>query len=164
MAKNRNYKKERAQRDTNFTFIIGYVGRVDDMRYTPSGTAVLSMSVANNQDKTDKDGNLSDERTLWYRVTFWGSRAENLNEKRTLHKLKMVAVRGLVVPRAYEDKNGDLQVSNDFEGFPDVDFLMWKNDDEIEDDFEDYVEGAAKSKRSNGRRKSEAENINDMPF
>ncbi|MFI3180021.1 MAG: single-stranded DNA-binding protein, partial [Methylococcales bacterium] len=46
------------------------IGRDAEVRYLPSGQAVLNVSVANNVGFGDK------QQTVWLRVVLWGKRAE----------------------------------------------------------------------------------------
>lgn len=59
--------------------IIGNVGRDPEMRYTPSGQAVTSFSVATNRQYKDRDGNTV-KKANWFRVTTWGKTAEVCNQ------------------------------------------------------------------------------------
>lgn len=54
--------------------IAGNLGRDPEMRYMPDGTAVTSFSIAVN------DGWGENKRTLWFRVSIWGKRAETANQ------------------------------------------------------------------------------------
>lgn len=54
--------------------IAGNLGRDPEMRYMPDGTAVTSFSIAVN------DGWGDNKRTLWFRVSIWGKRAETANQ------------------------------------------------------------------------------------
>ena len=56
------------------TIIIGNVGKDAEMRFTPSGTAVTSFSVAVNV------GYGENKATAWYRVSAWGKTAEACNQ------------------------------------------------------------------------------------
>lgn len=58
--------------------IVGNVGRDPEMRYTPSGQAVTSFSVATNRQYTTGNGEQVKE-TLWFRVSTWGKQAEACN-------------------------------------------------------------------------------------
>jgi single-strand DNA-binding protein len=58
--------------------IVGNVGRDPDMRYTPSGQAVTSFSVATNRQYTNNNGEQIKE-TIWFRVSAWGKQAETCN-------------------------------------------------------------------------------------
>jgi single-strand DNA-binding protein len=53
--------------------IVGNVGRDPEMRYTPSGQAVTSFSVATSRNYTNASGQRVDE-TIWFRVSAWGGR------------------------------------------------------------------------------------------
>ena len=59
--------------------IVGNVGKDPEMRYTPSGQAVTSFSVATNRQYTSGNGEQVKE-TVWFRVTTWGKLAEVCNE------------------------------------------------------------------------------------
>lgn len=55
--------------------IIGNVGRDPEMRYLPSGDAVVNLSVATTERWKDKQGN-PQEKTQWHRVKAFGKLAE----------------------------------------------------------------------------------------
>ena len=55
--------------------IVGNVGKDPEMRYTPSGQAVTSFSVATNKQYTNGQGETVKE-TIWFRVSAWGKQAE----------------------------------------------------------------------------------------
>jgi len=59
--------------------IVGNVGRDPEMRYTPSGQAVTSFSVATNRQYTTGNGEQVKE-TIWFRVSTWGKQAEVCNQ------------------------------------------------------------------------------------
>ena len=55
--------------------IIGNLGRDPEMRYTPDGTPVTTLSVATSRKWTNADGSPGEE-TIWFRVTAWRRLAE----------------------------------------------------------------------------------------
>ncbi len=55
--------------------IVGNVGKDPEMRYTPSGQAVTSYSVATSRQYKNSAGAMVKE-TIWFRVSSWGKRAE----------------------------------------------------------------------------------------
>lgn len=59
--------------------IVGNVGKDPEMRYTPSGQAVTSFSVATNRQYTTGNGEQVKE-TVWFRVSTWGKQAEACNQ------------------------------------------------------------------------------------
>lgn len=75
--------------------LVGHLGRDPEMRYTSSGAAVTSFSIATNQRWTGKDGQLQ-ERTTWWRITAWRRLAETCNEY--LNKGRLVLVEGRMNP------------------------------------------------------------------
>ena len=84
--------------------IIGNLGKDPEMRYTPDGKAITTLSVA-----TSRKVNGADE-TTWFRVSVWGNQAETCNQY--LHKGSKVLVEGALKadaqgnPRTYERKDG----------------------------------------------------------
>lgn len=90
--------------------IAGNVGKEPEMRYTPSGQAVTSFSVATNRQYNTKDGEQVKE-TTWFRVTTWGKQAEVCHQY--VKKGMKVLVEGTLTadkatggPRVYQKKDG----------------------------------------------------------
>jgi single-strand DNA-binding protein len=54
--------------------IVGNVGRDPEMRYTPSGQAVTSFSVATSREYTQNNAKVKE--TIWFKITAWGKQAE----------------------------------------------------------------------------------------
>jgi len=75
--------------------VVGYLGKDPEMRYTPNGSAVTSLSVATNRTYTDGAGQKVKE-TTWFRVSVWGKQAESVNN--FLKKGSMVLVEGELRP------------------------------------------------------------------
>jgi single-strand DNA-binding protein len=75
--------------------IVGNVGNDPEMRYTPSGQAVTSFSVATNRQHTTGNGEQVKE-TVWFRVTTWGKQAEVCNQY--VKKGMKVLVEGRLTP------------------------------------------------------------------
>lgn len=85
--------------------IVGNVGRDPEMRYTPSGTAVTSFSVAVNSTRGDE------KLTKWFRVTAWGKQAE------TCHQYVTKGMSVLVTGELQADKDtGNPKIWTDKEG------------------------------------------------
>jgi single-strand DNA-binding protein len=74
---------------------VGNVGKDPEMRYTPSGQAVTSFSVATNRQYTTGNGEQVKE-TIWFRVTTWGKQAEVCNQY--VKKGMKVLVEGRLTP------------------------------------------------------------------
>jgi single-strand DNA-binding protein len=75
--------------------IVGNVGKDTEMRYTPSGQAVASFSVATNRSYTTGGGETVKE-TIWFRITAWGKQAEVCNQY--VKKGMKVLVEGTLSP------------------------------------------------------------------
>jgi single-strand DNA-binding protein len=75
--------------------IVGNVGKDPEMRYTPSGQAVTSFSVASNRQYTASNGEQVKE-TIWFRVSAWGKQAEVCNQY--LRKGSKVLIEGRLTP------------------------------------------------------------------
>ena len=75
--------------------IVGNVGKDPEMRYTPSGQAVTSFSVATNRKYTGANGEKVKE-TIWFRISTWGKTAENCNQY--VKKGSKVLVEGRLTP------------------------------------------------------------------
>ncbi len=78
--------------------LVGNLGKDPEMRYTPSGQAVTSFSVASNRKYTSSNGEQVNE-TIWFRVSAWGKQAEICNQY--LKKGSKVLIEGRLTP----DKN-----------------------------------------------------------
>lgn len=75
--------------------IVGYLGNDPVMRFTPSGQAVTTFSVAASRSYTSNAGQKVDE-TTWFRVSVWGAQAESCNQY--LKKGRPVLVVGRLRP------------------------------------------------------------------
>ena len=89
--------------------LAGNLGRDPEMRYTPTGQAVTSFSVATNRQWTNNTGETVKE-TVWFRVSAWGKLAETCNQY--LKKGSKLLVEGRLIPdekgspRVFQRKDG----------------------------------------------------------
>jgi single-strand DNA-binding protein len=95
--------------------IVGNVGRDPEMRYTPSGQAVTSFSVATNRQYTNNNAETVKE-TIWFRVSAWGKQGETCNQY--LKKGSKVLVEGRLTadpstggPRIWNGQDGSPRAS-----------------------------------------------------
>jgi single-strand DNA-binding protein len=95
---------------------IGNLGRDPEMRYTPTGQAVTSFSVAVNDSYTSNTGERV-PRTIWFRVSAWGKQAEVANQY--LKKGAKVLVEGRLVVDA---NTGGPRIWNRQDGTPGASF------------------------------------------
>ncbi|MCE7988343.1 MAG: single-stranded DNA-binding protein [Caldilinea sp. CFX5] len=89
--------------------LIGNLGNDPEMRYTPSGVAVASFSLAVNRSWTGQDGQRQD-KTTWFRVSVWNKQAETVTQY--LSKGRQVMVIGEVEEaRVFTDRDGNPRAS-----------------------------------------------------
>jgi single-strand DNA-binding protein len=87
----------------NKVMLIGHLGKDPELRYTPGGAAVATVSLATNEPYKDKEGNWQ-ERPEWHRLVIWNKQAENAAEY--LKKGSQVFVEGRLQTRSWQDKDG----------------------------------------------------------
>jgi single-strand DNA-binding protein len=83
----------------NKVMLIGHLGKDPELKYTPGGAAVATVSLATNEPFKDKDGNWQ-ERPEWHRLVIWNKQAENAAEY--LKKGSQVFVEGRLQTRNWE--------------------------------------------------------------
>jgi single-strand DNA-binding protein len=86
----------------NRVMLIGNLGKDPELRYTTSGVAVATFSLATNESWKDQDGNVQ-ERTEWHNIVAWKKLAEICGE--WLKKGKKIYIEGRIQTRSYDDKN-----------------------------------------------------------
>ncbi|MCX7545167.1 single-stranded DNA-binding protein [Marinicella gelatinilytica] len=90
-------------RGINKVILVGNLGQDPEVRYTPAGAAVTTISVATTEAWNDKDGN-KQERTEWHRVVFFSRLAEIAGEY--LKKGSQVYIEGKLRTNKWQDKSG----------------------------------------------------------
>jgi single-strand DNA-binding protein len=90
-------------RSINKVILIGNLGKDPEVRYTGSGVAVATFTLATNESWRDADGN-TQERTEWHNLVAWRKLAEVCGEY--LKKGSKIYVEGRLQYRTYDDKNG----------------------------------------------------------
>ena len=84
--------------------LIGRLGNDPDVRYTATGTAVTTISLATSESWRDRNTGEPQQRTEWHRVIFFGRRAETAGQY--LKKGSQIYVEGSIRTNRYTDKNG----------------------------------------------------------
>lgn len=97
-----------AQRSLNKVLLLGNVGKDPEVRYTASGRAVATFSLATSQRWKDQEGN-DQEKTEWHRIVAWGRLGEICGE--FLSKGKQVYIEGRIQSREWEDQDGNKRVT-----------------------------------------------------
>lgn len=87
----------------NQAHIIGRLGKNPELRYTPDGLAITSVSIATSENYKDKSGEKV-ENTEWHRVIFYKNLAEIAGQYLT--KGSLVYISGQIKTRKWADKDG----------------------------------------------------------
>lgn len=90
-------------RGVNKVILVGNLGNDPEVRYSQSGSAITTISVATSESWKDKNGE-QQERTEWHRVKAFGRLAEIMGEY--LKKGRQVYIEGSLRTEKYTDKNG----------------------------------------------------------
>ena len=90
-------------RSLNRVELIGNLTRDPELRYTPSGRAVCSFSIATNRSWTTDTGEKHDE-TDFHNIVAWSKLAELCSQ--FLTKGRKVFVEGRLTTRKYQNKEG----------------------------------------------------------
>jgi len=109
----------------NKVLIIGNLGQDPDIKYLPSGDAVVNLSVATTDRWKDKETGDAKEKVEWHRVSFFGKRAETI--AKFFSKGDPIFVEGSLQTRKWQDKEGNDRYSTDIKG-RDFQFLKSKGE------------------------------------
>lgn len=97
----------------NKIIVVGNLGRDPELRYTPQGSAVCSFSMATNEKRRDKAGEMQDV-TTWFRVTLWNKQAENASKYLT--KGSPVYIEGRLRLEEWTDRDGNNRYTLEVQG------------------------------------------------
>ena len=87
----------------NKIIIVGNLGRDPELRYTPQGTPVCNFSLATNERRKDKTGEMQD-LTTWFKITLWGRQAETASQYLT--KGRPIYIEGRLRVEEWTDRDG----------------------------------------------------------
>ena len=142
----------------NKIILVGNLGRDPELRYTAQGTPVCTFSIATNERRKDRNGEMQDQ-TTWFRVTLWNRQAETASQY--LQKGRQVYIEGRLRVEEYIDRDGKPRQSLEVTA-TDMQFVGTRGD-------ENFSERAASaSAGSTGSGPSEAPggdlSDDDIPF
>jgi single-strand DNA-binding protein len=99
-------------KDLNKVMLTGRLGRDVDLKYTPSGQAVATFSVASDRsirDESDPSG--WKQETEWFRVVAWRDLAERI--AKNLTKGRRVYIEGRIQTRDWTDQQGQKRTTTE---------------------------------------------------
>jgi single-strand DNA-binding protein len=91
-----------ASRSVNKVILLGHLGKDAETKFTPSGVARSTFTIATNRRWKDQQSGEWKEETDWHNCVLW--RSENLANY--LLKGKQVYVEGRLQTRSYDDRDG----------------------------------------------------------
>lgn len=104
--------------------VVGNLGKDPELRYTPQGAAVASFSMATNEKRRDKSGELQDV-TTWFKITLWRNQAENA--AKYLTKGSPVYIEGRLRIEEWTDRDGNNRYTLDVQA-TDMQFIGSRQD------------------------------------
>ncbi len=93
-----------SSRSLNKVLLIGNLTRDPELRYTPQGTAVCTLSLATNRSWTSGEGGERNEQTEYHRLVAWSKLAEICGQ--LLKKGRKVFVEGRLQTREWATQDG----------------------------------------------------------
>ncbi len=98
-------------RGVNKVILVGNLGNDPEVRYSPSGSSVVTISLATTDSWQDKQSGERQEKTEWHRVVFFNRLAEVAAEY--LRKGAQIYVEGKLQTRKWQDQNGQDRYSTE---------------------------------------------------
>lgn len=88
----------------NKVILVGNLGKDPEVRYTASGDAACSFSIATTESWKDKQSGEKKEKTEWHNISMFGKLAEIAGQY--LKKGSQVYLEGRLETRKWQDKEG----------------------------------------------------------
>jgi single-strand DNA-binding protein len=110
----------------NKIILVGNLGRDPELRYTPQGTPVCSFTMATNERRKDRNGEMQDQ-TTWFKVTLWNRQAETASQY--LSKGRPVYIEGRLRVEEWSDREGKQRYTLEVQA-TDMQFIGGRGDDQ----------------------------------
>ena len=95
----------------NKVILLGRVGNDPEVKFMPSGNAVVNLSIATNRKFKNQDSGSYEDKTEWHRVVFFNKPAETIGQY--VKKGQQLYVEGRLQTRKWQDKDGVDKYSTD---------------------------------------------------
>jgi len=139
-------------RDFQQVIILGNLTRDPELRYTPNGQAVSSVSVATNRSWVDANGDRKDA-VEYHDVVIWGKMAELVSQY--LSKGRKVLIIGRLQTRTWEAQDGSKRQKTEIVA-TDINFVDRPKEGGVKD--------KDTEKKMNDIAVEDEINIDDIPF
>ena len=93
-----------ASRGVNKVILVGNLGNDPDVRFSPNGSAIASLSLATSESWNDRNTGQQVEKTEWHRVVIFGKLAEIAQQY--LRKGSKVYIEGKLQTRKWQGQDG----------------------------------------------------------
>ncbi|MCD9486001.1 single-stranded DNA-binding protein [Photobacterium iliopiscarium] len=100
-----------ASRGVNKVILVGNVGQQPEVRYMPSGDAMVNLTIATSESWRDKSTGEQREKTEWHRVSVFGKTAEFVGEY--VNKGTQLYVEGQLQTRKWQNQQGQDQYTTE---------------------------------------------------
>jgi single-strand DNA-binding protein len=97
-------------RGVNKVILVGNAGKDPEVRYTQSGNAVASFSLATTERRKGTDGNWTDH-TEWHNIVAWGKTAETCGQ--WVKKGTQLYMEGRIQTRKWQDRDGNTRYTTE---------------------------------------------------
>lgn len=94
--------------------VIGNVGKDPEIRYMPSGGAVVNFSLATSEFWKDKVTGEKKEKTEWHKIVFFNKQADIIGEH--VKKGNKLYIEGKLSTRKWQNKEGQDQYTTEIVG------------------------------------------------
>ena len=94
----------------NKVILIGNLGQNPEVRHSPNGSTICTLSIATNEAWTDKNGQ-KQEKTEWHRVVVFGKLAELCGQY--LQKGRQAYIEGKLQTRSWQDKENQTRYTTE---------------------------------------------------
>lgn len=141
----------------NKVMLIGRVGKDPEVRYLPSGNAVVNFSLATSEKWKDKASGEKKEATEWHRITAFDKLAEIISE--WVHKGDLIYIEGKLTTRKWQDSDGNDRYTTEIRASQ-MQMLGSKRSDERQDEPEHKPAATPAA----GTRQSFDDLDDDIPF
>ncbi|MEK9906493.1 MAG: single-stranded DNA-binding protein [Gammaproteobacteria bacterium] len=95
----------------NKVILLGRVGNDPEVKFMPSGNAVVNFSIATNMMFKIQEYGFYEDKTEWHRVVFFNKPAETIGQY--VRKGQQLYVEGRLQTRKWQDKDGVEKYSTD---------------------------------------------------
>lgn len=97
----------------NKVILVGRLGKAPESRFTASGTAVCSFSLATSETFKDKAGE-KQQKTEWHNIQLWAKLAEIAGQY--LDKGSLIYLEGRLQTRKWQDRDGNDRYTTEIVG------------------------------------------------